>query len=209
MNMIANHMEQKYHYEAKGKIIPYRASAIGIATGRMKTTKDIMRTGAYLGAKGSFNVTTDPPGLDPNTQWNESDFILSDDPLLNAISDTVENDNRYAWRLNCESGWNYGLDPEDFETRDEYQFALDMAKSDQGEDLTETPSVAKYEEESDKEPDDEVLFHVHCQVSRLDNGKTEGFWIDNPAVKVGDIVELAIEDGIIQGVVVAIDKMQD
>ena len=133
MNAVANHMEKKYHYAEKGKINPYRVSAIGIASGRMKTTRQIMRTGAYLGAKGSFNVTTDPPGKDPNERtWSDSEdeFIVSDDPLLNAISDSVTNDNRYAWRLNCEPGWQYGIDPEDYETREEYNEALEQQKSD-------------------------------------------------------------------------------
>ena len=46
MNAVADHMEKKYHYSKKGKINPYKVSAVGIASGRMKSTKDIVRTGA-------------------------------------------------------------------------------------------------------------------------------------------------------------------
>lgn len=41
---------------------------------------------------------------------------------------TFVNDNRYAWRLNCEDGSAYGIDPEDYETRREYNAALKSAK---------------------------------------------------------------------------------
>ncbi|MCC8101553.1 MAG: hypothetical protein LIP11_04590, partial [Clostridiales bacterium] len=34
------------------------------------------------------------------------------------------NDNRYAWRLNCEDGSPYGINPDDYETREEYNEAL-------------------------------------------------------------------------------------
>ena len=38
------------------------------------------------------------------------------------------NDNRYAWRLNCEDGSAYGVSPENYETRDAYNRALSKAK---------------------------------------------------------------------------------
>lgn len=41
-------------------------------------------------------------------------------------------DNRYAWRLNCEDGSGCGIDPENYETRDEYHDALRKAKADFG-----------------------------------------------------------------------------
>ncbi|MBQ9251903.1 MAG: hypothetical protein IJ188_04625 [Clostridia bacterium] len=214
MNSVANHMEKKYHYSAKGKINPYRVSAIGIASGRMKTTRQIMRTGAYLGAKGSFNVTTDPPGKDPNERtWSdrEDEFIVSDDPLLNAISDSVMNDNRYAWRLNCEPGWQYGIDPEDYETREEYNEALELQKSDMN---MEQECQEDYFEDWTAIPEEAIAkdihnsTHVHCLVSRLDNGSTEDFYFDTPNISVGDIVEIETETGTIKGVIVRIVDMQ-
>ena len=39
-------------------------------------------------------------------------------------------DNRYAWRLNCEDGSAYGIDPNDYETRDEYNEALSRENTD-------------------------------------------------------------------------------
>ena len=206
MNKIAAHMESKYHSEAKGKINPYRASAVGIATGRLKSDRSLMRMGSYLWYRGSFHVTKDPPGKD---QYEDPphDMYLPYDPILYQLEErAATNDNRYAWRLNCEDGTKYYIYPEDFETRDEYNRALAEAKDFYGENSSdmETDKVAEIEMDPETFSED-VTTGVHCQVSRLDNGKTEGFWINNPGVKVGDIVELGTESGIIQGVVVIID----
>lgn len=59
MGAVANHMEKKYHYSKKGKINPYAVSAAKMAAGRMNSTEDILRTGAVLGAMGSFDVEED------------------------------------------------------------------------------------------------------------------------------------------------------
>ncbi len=211
MNAVANHMEEKYHYSDKGKINPYRVSAIGIASGRMKTTTDIMRTGTYLGAKGSFNVSTDPP----KKTWNDYDdsIILSEDPLLNAISDSVEQDfsdsveqdNLYIWRYYCEDGSEYGIFPKDYETREEYYQALESAKvfeeryDDKIDDVVPEPSVKPA-------PQQEDTIGAYCSVSRLDNGKTETHWIDREVINVGDVVEFLEEYQLVYGVVVAIEN---
>ena len=55
MNAIANKMEKKHHYSQKGKINPYKVSAFKIGTGGFNSTEDIVRTGAFLGAIGSFD----------------------------------------------------------------------------------------------------------------------------------------------------------
>lgn len=120
MGAIAKHMEKKYHYTKKGKINPYAASAFGIASGRMKTTEDILRVGGFLGAMGSFDVEADEP-------YTPNPYIL-DDPIFDEISEVKVNDNRYAWRLNCADGTPYGVDPQDYETRDEYNAAIQRVK---------------------------------------------------------------------------------
>ncbi|MCC8357954.1 MAG: hypothetical protein LJU34_09060 [Oscillospiraceae bacterium] len=112
MAAIAGRMEKKHHYAERGKINPYGVSAFGIATGRMKSTEDILRTGAVLGALGSFDDET----------------AARDDELFSVSAFVHENDNRYAWRLNCEDGSAYGISPEDYETRGEYNEALHREK---------------------------------------------------------------------------------
>lgn len=120
MGAIADHMEKKYHYTKKGKINPYAVSAFGLASGRMKSTEDILRTGAFLGAMGSFDVDTSDPDA-PHS------YIL-DDPIFYDIPEAKVNDNRYAWRLNCEDGSEYGIYAEDYETREEYHDAIHREK---------------------------------------------------------------------------------
>ncbi|MCD8174812.1 MAG: hypothetical protein LUD41_02560 [Phascolarctobacterium sp.] len=53
---------------------------------------------------------------------------VAEDMLFAAMTTMEENDNRYAWRLNCEDGSEYGVSPEDYETRDEYNEALRAEK---------------------------------------------------------------------------------
>lgn len=106
MGAVASHMEKKYNYSKKGKVNPYAVSAMGIASGRMKSTEDILRTGAILGAMGSFDVEADEaPSYRP---------YVPEDPVFRDIRETRVNDNRYAWRLNCEDGSSYGISPYDY-----------------------------------------------------------------------------------------------
>lgn len=120
MGAIADHMEKKYHYTKKGKINPYAVSAFGLTSGRMKSTEDVLRTGVFLGAMGSFDVDTS----DSDTPHS---YII-DDPISCDIPESKVNDNRYAWRLNCEDGSEYGIHPEDYETREEYHEAIQREK---------------------------------------------------------------------------------
>ena len=79
------------------------------------------------------------------------------------------NDNRYAWRLNCEDGSAYGVSPENYETRDAYNRALSKAKGDQMETVRKEKPV--------EEPVHQNPFKgsplMCCRVSRLDNGANE------------------------------------
>lgn len=56
MNAIANKMEEKHHYRKRGVPNPYRASAFGLASGRLKKTEDIIRLGGLMGAMGAFDA---------------------------------------------------------------------------------------------------------------------------------------------------------
>ncbi len=108
--LIADDKEKKYHYKARGKINPYEASAFGMASGRIKSTEDLIRLGGMLGAAGAFDDDPDDP-----INYIESHPIRT-------------NNNRYAWRLNCEDGSAYGIFPEGYETIQEYNKALHNEK---------------------------------------------------------------------------------
>lgn len=118
------------------------------------------------------------------------------------------NDNRYAWRLNCEDGSDYGVYPENYETRDEYNEALRKAKenyeeTDDAGDLEQPDTVELDTEAAAPEPARDVYF---CRVSLLSNGKTEYFRTDDQTIKRGDIVTVPDGEGTTTGVVVSIDR---
>lgn len=192
MGAVANHMEKKYHYKAKGKINPYAVSAMGIASGRMKSTEDILRTGAFLGAMGSFDVEAD------STPTRRS--YVPEDPVFRQIKETKVNDNRYAWRMNCDDGSSYGISPYDYETKADYNAALNAARS--GDTTTVNATSADVSSsESDAETNESFIY---CRVSRLDNGTNQYFLSRTPDIHVGDTVSVPTETGSTQGIVIAV-----
>ena len=195
MGAVAAHMEKKYHYSKKGKINPYTVSAMGLATGRMKSTKDILRTGAVLGALGSFDVEADD-----ETSYRT---YIPEDPVFNQIRETKTNDNRYAWRLNCVDGSELGIFPEDFETREEYNEAIAEAREDLQND--EDCEFCALEQEGSTES--VVVEDIwKLRVSRLDNGVNLFYLTDNPLTKIGDTVTVPTEHGSAKGIVIGVEE---
>lgn len=86
----------------RGKIDPYAAAGFAIGTGHLNTTEDVIMLGGILGAMGAFD--------DDSNNYS------------------MPHDNRYAWRLNCEDGSDYGVYPDDYETRNEFNAALSKEK---------------------------------------------------------------------------------
>lgn len=195
MSAVADHMEKKYHYTKKGKVNPYAVSAIGIGSGKMKSTDDLLRTGAFLGAMGSFDVDADDVAAHHS--------YVPEDPVFREIRDVKPNDNRYAWRLNCEDGSSYGVSPDMYETRDAYNAALSIAKGTDAADILEasTPQEDQIPARLSL-PGDLICLRV----SRLDTGLNEYFLCTGKSVSIGDIVTIPTESGTAQGVVIGVDK---
>lgn len=192
MGAVASHMEKKYNYSKKGKINPYAVSAMGIASGRMKSTEDILRTGAVLGAMGSFDVESDDaPAYRP---------YIPEDPVFREIRETKVNDNRYAWRLNCEDGREYGLSPSDYETRSEYNEALLYAKGG----CLKVNDSDEFTREPEKERPSTSSGYLYLRVSRLDNGANEFFVTDDVNIRIGDMVNVPTITGSAHGVVISV-----
>lgn len=192
MGAVANHMEKKYRYTEKGKINPYAVSAMGIASGRMKTTGDILRTGAFLGAMGSFDVEAD--GVSSNRSY------VPEDPVFRQIKESKVNDNRYAWRLNCEDGSAYGISSYNYETREAYNAALKATRAGVGEKTdTHVPPLNTENVATDGQQ------YVFCRVSRLDNGANEYYLTDTSEIKVGDSVIVPTKKGTANGIVIAVE----
>lgn len=190
MNAVADHMEKKYHYSKKGKINPYKVSAVGIASGRMKSTKDIVRTGAVLGALGSFDVDEEDI---PEKRTYRSAAELDSGIVQSSTR------NRYAWRLNCEDGTEYGIDPKDYETRELYHEALSKAKGITPDSQVQS-KVAKMFDSSTYSND----VFVYCRVSRLDNGVNEYFILEGTLPQIGDTITVPTEKGETTAIVIGI-----
>ena len=159
MNMIANRMERKYHYRKRGVPNPYRASAIGLSTGRLRKTEDIIRLGGFLGAMGAFDPDDTETNLDTYTpktsRLSKSNTTWKSEKT--SVSSSTESNNKYAWRMNCQDGSAYGIYPEDYETVEAYNKALFDAfvidDIDENED-TEVPYM--FEDTKQKDDEDDV-----------------------------------------------------
>lgn len=88
----------------RSRIDPYAAAGVAMGMGKLNTTEDLIMLGGMLGAMGAFD--------------DEPSSVGTYKPL----------NNRYAWRLNCEDGSEYGIDPNSYETRTEYHEALHRLK---------------------------------------------------------------------------------
>lgn len=130
---------------------------------------------------------------------------------VSAYSDGIDatqyktNDNRYAWRLNCEDGSSYGISPQDYETRDAYNRALSRARGDQ-------PNVEE-REVPQTTPVQENPFEgsplICCRVSRLDNGANDYYVTDDETIKVGDTITVQTENGSSEGIVIGVKRLSD
>jgi hypothetical protein len=106
-------------------------------------------------------------------------------------------DNRYAWRLNCEDGREYAVNPENYETREAYDRALCRAKQTMNRDgePIQKPNpaqstVGEYTA-SDNNADERFLC---CKVSCLDSGENIYCRTEQKTIKVGDMVTLVTAD---------------
>lgn len=108
MDYIFYKRRQKHGGKRNGKIDPYAATGAAMGLGLINDTEDLIKFGGVLGAMGAF---------DPD-----------DELYIDTASYSKPRDNRYAWRLNCEDGSSFGIDPDDYETRDEYNAALHREK---------------------------------------------------------------------------------
>ena len=216
MSFIAGGMEEKYQYTKKGKINPYAVAAVQLGTGRANSYKRIVKTTAHLNALGSFDVEPeyDKKGSSKSrtgSNGRRTARVRSyhpDDPVVRSIRSTRRNDNRYAWRMNCEDGSAYGIHPEDYETREAYSVALTRAK---GAGAAEPAAVSRPESEAEKPASISVKTpgagSRYCRISRLDNGENQYYNTEDPAIKVGNIVTIKRGDGSFQGVVIAVGEM--
>lgn len=112
------------------------------------------------------------------------------------------NDNSEAWRLNTAEGKSYGLDPNDYDTREEYL-----------SDLNELKAFKSGLEKSNRPASDVETtipcagkVHVYCKVSLLNNGKNRYYLADEIKVSVGDSVKVLDGGTEVTGIVLTVEQ---
>ncbi len=147
----------------------------------------------------------------------------TDDTLLyRTYNQTI--DNRYAWRLNCEDGSEFGVEPENYETRQEYHDALRRAREAAAKFSGPEADGACDTLDGADEPCKKGAFDPSeasalcgkpaspaptemvclCRVSLLGSGKTRLFRTNDPGLRCGKIVSVPDGDGTDTGVVVSV-----
>ncbi len=111
------------------RIDPYAAAGAAMGMGRLNSFDDIMRLGGILGSLGAFDppVHRTPSSYDPPSRIRSGSVTPSRQTSVQPFHCGLRG-NCYAWRLSCEDGSAYGLDPANYETRSEYDAALFQAK---------------------------------------------------------------------------------
>lgn len=185
LDYIAASHREKYGKKRSSKVNPYAAAGAAMGLGKLNSTDDVLKLGGMLGgmlgAMGTFDANGEPSYRVSNTH--------------------------YAWRLNCEDGSDYGIDPGDYETRTEYNSALYAAKQ-----LTPgsaprsapvKPSLSKRETSAPPVAKESV---VVCRVSLLQTGQNSDYLANRESLKVGDRVTVQSGSEIEEGIILSIEQ---
>ena len=162
----------------KTKIGPYAAAGAAYGMGLIDDTEDLIKLGGMLGAMGAFDD-------DDNGSYTPA---------------PTNNRNKYAWRMNCEDGSDYGIYPENYETRQEYNEAIVSAKSNE-QGSVESIKINREQEHKDSSTEIKYTF---CKISRIDNGKNDYYFPGELCLRVGDFVKVPTEVGESKAIVIHI-----
>lgn len=158
-----------------------------------------------MGAMGAFDDDCTPPAHHfryADSSW-EFDEVSNNNPK--------SNDNRYAWRLNCEDGSSYGIYPENYETRSEYNKALQAAKSDCNDNGIDNLNISVTSEDhvvnftslqEDLKPTSALNY---CKVSILKFGDNRYFIYENEDITIGNMIIVSIDGKEEKGIVLSVE----
>jgi hypothetical protein len=196
LDYIAYKRRQKRGEKKRSKIDPYAAAGIAMGMGKLNSTEDIIKLGGFLGAMGAFDDD------DTNDYRTYTPSRTSSGRVYQPSAHKPSNKNRYAWRMNCENGSEYGIYPENYETRDEYNTALKSRKDRNNFAVKSEPiKTDKYHETINIQEDSKFV----CKVSILNNGENKLFITNDTSLKVGDRVLIPLDnDSEGEGIVVTV-----
>ena len=202
MGAFAKHKIKSDHAKGRGQASVEAAAVVYGMNAFRRSSAGLLALGGLYGVNSALKDIEKEEQRSKQTVRRHT--YIPDDGI--DLSFYKTNDNRYAWRLNCEDGSGYGICPEDYESREEYNEALREAKEDFGEFYEYTddePSDTDTAEAASSEPSGGICF---CRVSLLSSGKTEYFRTDDQTIKRGEIVIVPDGAGTTSGVVVSADK---
>lgn len=168
---------------SKTKIDPYAAAGAAYGMGLIDDKEDLIKLGGMLGAMGAFDD-------DDNGSYTPA---------------PTNNRNKYAWRMNCEDGSDYGIYPENYQTRQEYNEAIVSAKSDE-QGSVESIKINRGQEHNDSATEIKYTF---CKISRIDNGKNDYYFPGELCLRVGDFVKVPTEVGESNAIVIHIQAYSE
>lgn len=146
--------------------------------GLVDDTESLLQLGGILGAMGAFD---------------EADSIHSDKCIT-----------RYVWRLNCQDGTAYGVNPEAYETREEYHQAIAFQKSRTGSSTQNEVAFPSRAFSNNTAVESEVF--IYCNVELIDSKEMRYYRTENRALKEGDqvvvpsLVANSVSIGLIQSI---------
>lgn len=172
-----------------GKPDPWAALGIGLGTGRVKNTNDLVRLGGWLGAMGAFD--------DEYPRRSKYDIPRN-------LGKTTYND---SWKLDCIfEAISYGLDVDDYSNQYEYLVALKQAKNDK---ITRLENSVPKEVPRVVENNKKKIEYLYCEVNLITNGKKGYYITQNTSIKTGDVVKVSTGDDTDFGIVMTIEKHLD
>lgn len=193
LDYVAHKMRQK-NGGKRSKIDPYAATGFAMGMGMIEDTEDLLKFGGMLGVMGAFD--DDDEEYDYTSPSSHRTYKTD-------INMFKSNDNRYAWRMNCEDGSAYGIYPEQYETKAEYIVALKRVKS--NDDISEpTEDVIVTKTQENEYQSEHQKIYTYCKISRIDNGKNDYFLSGDLTLRVGDFVKVPTEVGQSNAIIIQI-----
>lgn len=160
----------------------------------------LVNLGGLYGIKSALeDIEKDQTTTHANT--NRTRSVQIDDIVIKEYKPI---NNEYAWRLNCADAGEYGIYPEDYETREEYNQAI--AKAVRSEIFNGIKDDSKSEAVLQKEENvsDTCVF---CKVSCLEDGTNKYYILEDLTLKIGDLVFVPDGKGNIKkGIIISVEQ---
>ena len=191
------HKIKKAYKEGRGEEAAAAATAVYGMGGMHKKGNHIMEIAGLHAVQNAVNEA-EREKRKASLECGRSEYVLDADDFAHE-----KHNNRYAWRMNCEEGSKYGLQPEDFETRDSYHDAFCQAQAASDSQYEQRQTVGSINQGKELDLLDTYVF---CRVSRLDNGSNEYFLAKNDSYQIGEKVLVNLEEDTAEEIVLSVEK---